>query len=152
MKQDCPTVNPALKGKGKGADAGGWQPKGGKGWSPKGGEGWQQKGKGKGGKGWQQKGKGKGRWPVDDLMGKYSQQLQPPQEGQPSQDTWGGHDPCWHQVVGSLRPMAPAKTDGNKCGALSESDLTTPPTSTIEVTLGPHEATNEETTEKNRRQ
>ena len=39
MKQDCPTANPALEGKGKGADADGWQPKSGKGWSPKGGDG-----------------------------------------------------------------------------------------------------------------
>ena len=73
MKQNCPTANPALKGKGKGADQGV-----GEGRQTKGGDGWQQKGKGKGGKGWQQKGQGKGLWPFDDIMGQWNQQQQPP--------------------------------------------------------------------------
>ena len=103
--------------------------KGGKGWQPKGG------GKGKCGKGGQQKGKGKGLMSVDDIMGRWSQQQQPPQEGLPSQDTWEGHDPWWQQGVGSLSSMAQAKTDGNRFGALTESDLTTPSTSTFEVPI-----------------
>ena len=131
MKQDCPTANPALKGKGKGADKGG-----GKGWQTKGGNGWQQKGKGKGGKGWQQKGLGKGLWSVDDIMGQYNQQQQSPQEGSqqwPSQEAWGGPEDWWQNGVGSLSLLAQAKTDGNKYSALRESDLATPSTTAVEV-------------------
>ena len=47
----------------------------------------------------------------------------------------GGHDAWWQQGVGSLSSMAPAKTDGNKCGALTEGDLTTPSTSTFQVPI-----------------
>ena len=51
------------------------------------------------------------------------------------QDAWGGHEDWWQNGVGSLSSLAPAKTDGNRYGALRESDLATPSTSAVEVPI-----------------